>query len=251
MPAAIQAFNSQGQLTFSSESQCYSYIGLATYVSSVQPTINEAGYSTYTVNHAGQIAAGFLLPLSGSTAIRIRSMTQSGSTWTIVVQRGGGSVNGQGFLTEAGSFPLWIWGTPVNVSNFGLVTYSASGQVTADLAQFGMYFAGRADFGVNAESAVWTTVAGFESLLGGQIYPVCVTTAAGVKTVATGNGMGGIYYDRQYAPRFWRSGSTVYRHFAQENSYQQYEPEPIPYSESSYLPAQSIFLIDGWRFAAF
>ena len=136
MPYGITCYNNGGQLTLSSESVTYGYIGKATHVSTVPAgstgTDDGNGYTTYTINWAGPIVVA--LPVLTNATTALLGMTQSGSTWTISVFCSGGSVDSLGFDTQRVA-EVFVFGRPVSVSGYGMALYNAAGQLTGDLSR--------------------------------------------------------------------------------------------------------------------
>lgn len=135
MTTGFAVTNGSSELTFSSEAWMYQYVGLATYVSTTNPTSTDAGYSTYTATWNAPIIVGLGLSNSGTLySRRIKSISQAGSTWTIEVEAGNGSNNAFGFRNQEQAVVL-VFGQPISLANsYGMAVYDGSGVLKADLS---------------------------------------------------------------------------------------------------------------------
>lgn len=248
MAQGIQAFNNDAELTFSAEGWGFHYLGQATFGSTVaSPTTGDgtAGYSTYTYTHSGtHIMVGTLLSDSIYTSVGIRSITKSGSTWTIRIQRAGGTAYSNGFYNETNP-TVFVWGTPSTSTNFGAAIYDSSGNLRADLSKYPYSWAARASFTAGSTSVAMS--GSFESVAG-TIYPILVSGPVGSGYGNTGNGGFGNYTELNYRTRFYRSGTTLYRGNVLETRQTFFEDSPIAATGTTNdYPAQTCFLIDGYR----
>lgn len=136
MGYGITTYNDSGGLTLSSDGRVYGYIGRATHVSTQQPPTNvniaENGYSTYTINWAGDIIVALPVKTNGSTSLLYQ--TRSGNTWTILVHKGTGSLNSLGFDVEEAT-EVYVFGAPTSTPSYGMALYNASGVLTADMTR--------------------------------------------------------------------------------------------------------------------
>jgi len=125
-----------GGLTISSDGITYGYIGRATNtgVSQSGGTTNNRsiGQSSYTINWAGDIVVA--LPIKANKTTALVNITQSGEVWTIRCHAGTGTSDSFGFENQEAT-EVYVFGTPVSVSGFGLALYNASGGLCADLSR--------------------------------------------------------------------------------------------------------------------
>lgn len=142
MGYGISCTNPSNELTFSSDGLTYGYIGKATLSSVTQPQAGvdgtpflQTGFSTYTITWPGDILVA--LPakaISVNSLSRLVNITQAGSTWTITVHNGDGTVDGQGFQNQA-STEVFVFGRPTSVSGYGMALWDAAGSLSADLSR--------------------------------------------------------------------------------------------------------------------
>jgi hypothetical protein len=136
MGYGLTTYNDAGGLTLSSDGKVYGYIGMATYVSIQQPPTNvnigENGYSTYTINWAGDIIVALPVKANGGTSILYQSRV--GNTWTILVHKSTGSLNSLGFDVQEAT-QVYVFGAPASAPSYGLALYNASGVLSADMTR--------------------------------------------------------------------------------------------------------------------
>lgn len=147
MGYGMTARNTSGELTFSSDGMVFGYIGKATNTAVAQAGTSGvddfAGYSTYTITWAGAIIV--VLPLEINKPVALRSVSQSGSTWTITVHHGTGSLDAQGFNVES-AVDVFVFGAPTSVSGWGAAIRNSAGTLTGDLSRRPLFFNQLIDF---------------------------------------------------------------------------------------------------------
>jgi hypothetical protein len=157
MPFGARAYNGSGALTFSSDGMIFGYIGKATNTAIQQAgtsTIDAfAGYSTYTIDWPGKIIVALPLILNKPTALR--SVSQSGVTWTITVHRGSSASDSLGFDVQEVA-EVFVFGAPVSVSGWGLAIRNQAGDLTGDLSRRPLFFDRFVDFGDSVPSVTMT-----------------------------------------------------------------------------------------------
>lgn len=225
--------NGSGGLTLSSEGQTYGYIGQATYVSILQPptgvTLAESsGYSTYTIDWPGQIIVALPVKTNGGTALL--DMQQSGSTWTITVHKGTGSLNSLGFDVEEAT-EVYVFGRPTSVSGWGVALYNQAGVLTGDLSRRPLTFDRYLTFAANVVNASFS----------GLSIPAVIGQATWYETVS-------LPYDstfndnRQYWGA-WKWNSTL--GILQRTTFQYYYDRSVDFiGGSTFLPAVNAIVMD-------
>lgn len=136
MAYGLACYNGSDQLTLSSDSFTYGYIGKAAHSVTVSPgtdpVIAYNGYSEYTITWAADIIVA--LPVLTDALTALISVSQAGSVWTVRVFCSGGSVDSFGFDSQR-TTEVFVFGRPTAVSGYGLALYDASGQLTGDLSR--------------------------------------------------------------------------------------------------------------------
>jgi len=254
MTSAFVCFNSDGELTFSSEGWAMEYIGQATFLETVpspttRPGTNyeqSSGYSAYTIDWAGdRIMTGAVLGTTYESAYRQGVYSRTGNTWTIYVQKGNGSaLNAAGFMTEAAP-TIYCWGTPVSDVSVGVSVRNAAGSLVAKLPSALCEIRGRAHFAAGATSA---TIVGSFNAISGTTYPVILSAALGEQDAVVGNGGYGQVLWQQYIVRYWRSGTTLYRSMALQWELSSFEDYGVSSSSTAVFPEQTVFLTEAYRF---
>jgi len=209
----ISINNNNGKLVFSSDGLTLGYLGLATHVSTTQPDTTAgfgvAGYSTYTFTHSGGIMP--VIRLESNRLSYLRSMSQSGSTWTITVYHGSTPTIDSWFDTQYQA-SVYVWGVPVSVSGYGLAIRDASGNLTGDLSKRPLEF---------KQKISWSDTTVSEAISGTITTPAIVGGLYDYQRIVTGSGV----YQINYKAGTWsgaaganltRNWSTLER--AQEDS---------------------------------
>lgn len=129
-------YNPSGQLTLSGDGITYSYVGRATLSSVSQAggntTSKGSGGSTYTVNWAGDVLVALPVKSNGTTALT--NLTRSGDTWTIVVHKGNGSFDADGFDVQEAT-EVYVFGAPAANATSTFMLYDINGVPCADLSR--------------------------------------------------------------------------------------------------------------------
>jgi hypothetical protein len=237
MPAGIIIRNPNNELVFTSDAFVYHYLGTATLQSTVaSPTTIPggtygitAGYSTYTISHSGSdIMVATPIPTSFEASVSVVSKTKSGSTWTIVVQKGSGAAeNAAGFLTEA-STTVHVWGKPVSAPNFGLAIYAPDGSLRADMSKKPLLIGEFVSFADGQLS---------KALTGTYSQPGIMTSATGGRVSVTG--LPGSYTVTEKLGRWHLTGSTLDRVMVQEHKY---FPEDVFINKGYNPPVQALIV---------
>lgn len=136
MSYGAAAINGSGELTFASDGLLPGYIGRAAHVSTQQAgasAINAfAGYSTYTIAWSGRIVVA--LPLQVGKPTALRSVSQSGGTWTITVHQGTGAQDSRGFDIQEAT-EVYVFGVPTSATGYGAALFDSAGQLVGDLSR--------------------------------------------------------------------------------------------------------------------
>lgn len=155
MSFGLKTYNNSNELTISSDGLVYGYIGQASLSSVAQATGNSIvktfGRSTYTITWAGDIIVALPVKTNGTTALI--SMSQAGSTWTITVHKGNGTLDANGFDIQEAT-QVYVFGRPTAVSGFGLALYNAAGNLSADLTRQPLTY--KARLSIAANGIDWT-----------------------------------------------------------------------------------------------
>lgn len=143
MAFGLQCFNTSGELTLSADGLTPGYLGKATFVGSAPYSGNASsssiGQSTWTFSSPNPIICALGLKSSSTAGGRILRVSQSGSTWTIIVQdlsnategpSGGGS-----FFSQRTDSDIYVFGIPTSVSAYGIALYNSSGALSGDLSR--------------------------------------------------------------------------------------------------------------------
>lgn len=177
MTYGISIVNGNNRLVLSSDGIVPGYIGKASLVSTVQHGLEDHGYSTYTINHAGPIIP--VIQLVENRTVFLRSMSQAGSTWTLTVYCGGsGAFSTNGFETQFAA-DIFVWGIPTSVSGYGAAIYNAAGDLVGDLLQRPL---------IPRQKISWDSTTVSEAISGGITTPGILGTLQDFQRVVSGGG---------------------------------------------------------------
>lgn len=144
MAYGAQFINGSNELTLSSDAYLFGYLGKATFVSTTSwsgdAISSQAGFSTWTFNSAGPIVCAIGLKASGQTGAVIDRVSQSGSTWTIIVRdlnvsSSGPSGGDTTYYNQRTDSDIYVFGLPSSLPAWGMALYNASGALVADLSR--------------------------------------------------------------------------------------------------------------------
>lgn len=151
-------YNAAGELTLSADALTYGYLGKATLQSVGQSSggLNkQAGSSTYTINWGADIIVA--IPVKSGKTSALRTMTQSGGTWTITVHSSNGTTNADGFDVQEAT-EVFVFGAPLpGVETIGNL-FDVNGNIVADLSRRPLLI--RSRIFLPDSGLVWTMPAG-------------------------------------------------------------------------------------------
>ncbi|PHV13902.1 hypothetical protein CSQ90_26070 [Janthinobacterium sp. BJB303] len=153
MSFLLKVTNPALELVFSSSGITYSYVGMASFVSLAQatngPILKGRGVSTYSIVWPGDILVALPVKANGTTSLI--NTTRSGDTWTILVHKGSGAFDANGFDIEEAT-EVYVFGSPGAAHGWGGWLYDASGNCVADLARIPLTWRARLTMGANVIS---------------------------------------------------------------------------------------------------
>lgn len=230
MGFGLVTYNSSGGLTLSSDGRTYGYIGRATWVSTSQPptglSIGENGHSTYTISWAGDIVVALPIKTNGGTALIGKS--QAGSTWTITVHKGTGSLNSMGFDVEEAT-EVYVFGAPVSAPAYGLVLYNSASVLAADMTRRPLTFDKYLSFAASTSTAAFS----------GLTTPAVIGIDPWEEL--TNLAFDATFYDNRTYHGAWKMGAGV----LQRTTFQTYfESSPDQQGASNVVPATNAILIE-------
>jgi hypothetical protein len=150
-------YNPNNELTFSADGITYSYVGQASATGIVQagsdPIENYCGSSTYTISWAGDIVV--VLPLKTNGPTVLVETTQSGSTWTITVMKGNGTLDALGFPVQEYT-EVYVFGAPPSTATSQFMIYDVNGVLSGDLSRRPLLSKGILTLSADPLNHTWT-----------------------------------------------------------------------------------------------
>jgi hypothetical protein len=196
--------NNGNELTFSDSGYVYSFVGRASLVSVTQPGTDpagaSAGFSTYTIEWAGDITVALAVKANGAT--KITNVSRVGNTWTITAFKSTGATNALGLHVQEAT-EVFVFGAPLPATTdvWGVFIFDDAGNLTGDLSRQPLTFRGR----VNVDAFTnWPMPAG-------SYVPAMVGGPPGSSRTATNEG--GFYRIRE-SEVGWRltsDGTAMYQ----------------------------------------
>lgn len=198
--------NPGSELVFSGDGITYSYIGRASLVSVAQASGGSVtkgrGVSTYTITWPGDILVALPVKSNGTTSLI--NTTRSGSTWTILVHKGTGAVDANGFDIEEAT-EVYVFGAPGAVSGYGAFFFDAAGACVADLSKIPLTWRGRLTMAANVDTWALPGAVGVPAIVG---WPM----DRNVTSVSDAP-----FFINRYQARGWQlSGGNVVRYIYQD-----------------------------------
>lgn len=159
--------NPGNELVFSGDGITYSYIGRASFVKVSQATTGTIlkinGVSTYTITWPGDILVALPVKANGTTSLI--NATRAGSIWTILVHKGTGAIDANGFDIEEAT-EVYVFGAPGAVSGYGGWLYDADGNCVADLSRIPLTWRGRLAMATNVDTWSLPGAVGIPAIVG-------------------------------------------------------------------------------------
>lgn len=206
MPFVMKITNPALELVFSDSGITYSYIGRASLVSVAQASGGQVtkgrGVSTYRIDWPGDILVALPVKANGTTSLI--NTTRSGNTWTILVHKGTGAIDANGFDIEEAT-EVYVFGTPGAQHGWGGWLYDASRNCVADLSRIPLTWRARPSMAANVTSWPVPGGVGVPAILG---WPMDRNVTSVRDTP---------FYINRYQARGWQlDGGNVVRNIYQD-----------------------------------
>jgi hypothetical protein len=206
MPFVMKVTNPALELVFADSGITYSYIGRAGLVSVAQASGGQVtkgrGVSTYSIDWPGDILVALPVKANGTTSLI--NTSKSGNTWTILVHKGTGAIDANGFDIEEAT-EVYVFGTPGAEHGLGGWLYDASRTCVADLSRIPLTWRARASMGANVLSWPLPGGVGVPALVG---WPMDRNVTS-VREVP--------FYINRYQARGWQlNGGNLVRNIYQD-----------------------------------